>query len=265
MLRQGPPACSGCKVHGLPCKQNKVILISMGYIIVVKSDVHYARKFAWTGPFRNAVRVGMDCCRAWSAPCLHLPSTYREQQKQHILTPVSAKTTPAQRHAHHYSISGAARHTQAYLHTHTHTHTHAHTHICARTHTHTRMRTRTHACARAHTYKHKRAHVYTQACTYTHIHMHTHKHADTRESTHTHTHAQIHRHARTHIHTLSHTHTHTPHTHTHTRARAHTHAHAHMHMHAHIARVMGFANFPASLATLPHCPGSICPKMPLLC
>ena len=46
----------------------------------------------------------------------------------------------------------------------------------------------------------------------------------------------------------------------HTDARIHTHAqthtHAHMHMHAHVASVMGFANFTASLATLPppcHC------------
>jgi hypothetical protein len=35
-------------------------------------------------------------------------------------------------------------------------------------------------------------------------------------------------------------------------SRAHIHSHAHMHMHAHVERVMGFTNFSASLATLPH-------------
>jgi hypothetical protein len=43
--------------------QNQVKLSLMDYIILVYSDVHDARKFAWTGPFRNAVRVGLDCSR----------------------------------------------------------------------------------------------------------------------------------------------------------------------------------------------------------
>ena len=53
--------------------------------------------------------------------------------------------------------------------------------------------------------------------------------------------AHTYRHARARIHTGVHAYT-----------RAHTHSHAHMHMHAHVTRVMGFANFSASLATLPH-------------
>ena len=47
---------------------------------------------------------------------------------------------------------------------------------------------------------------------------------------------------RAHIHTHKYTGTHAcAHTHT------HTHTHAHMHLHAHVARVMGFADFSASL------------------
>ena len=118
-------------------------------------------------------------------------TTDREQQEQHILTPASAKAAPAQCHAHHCSICGAARHTQA------------HTHACV------------------HTYKYKRAQLLTGA--HTHVHMHTHKY------TRAHTYKR-------------------PNTQAHTRA----HTHAHVHMHAHVARVMGFANFSASLALLPH-------------
>ena len=82
----------------------------MGYISLVYSDAHDARKFACTGPFRNAVCVGLDCSRGMErtvqvlaahgllkqrldmvaspgtmlAPAL---SKDREQQQQHILTP----------------------------------------------------------------------------------------------------------------------------------------------------------------------------------
>jgi hypothetical protein len=83
-----------------------------------------------SGPFRNAVRFGLDCLRGTErtvqvlathcvlkqssdimagtvlAPAL---STDREQQQQHILTLALEKATPAQRHAHHCSICGAAR------------------------------------------------------------------------------------------------------------------------------------------------------------
>ena len=53
--------CSGCKVPVDHASRIKVILISMGYINLVSSDLYDARKFAWTGPFRNAFRVGLDC------------------------------------------------------------------------------------------------------------------------------------------------------------------------------------------------------------
>jgi hypothetical protein len=112
-----------------------------------------------TGPFRNAVRVGLDCSRCMErtvqvhavhcvskqnsdivaspgtmlAPAL---STDREEQQQHVLTPASAKATPAHRHAHHCSICGAARHTSRRACTHalmcTHTHTLTRTHAYAR-------------------------------------------------------------------------------------------------------------------------------------
>jgi len=63
---------------------------------------------------------------------------------------------------------------------------------------------------------------------------------------HTHTHTHVCAHIHTHKHTGTHAHTHT---YTHTLTHSDTH---YMHMHAHVARVMGFANFSASLATLPH-------------
>ena len=84
-------------------------------------------------------------------------------------------------------------------------------------------------------------------------HRHTGKPAHTR--THVHAHTRTHASARAHTykHKRAHTYTHTharAQTHGHTRAQTYTHAH--MHMHAHVARVMCFANFLASLATLPH-------------
>jgi hypothetical protein len=59
------------------------------------------------------------------APAL---STDKEQQQQHILTPVSAKDAVAQRHAHHCSVCGTARHTHRRARTYAHTHTRARTH-----------------------------------------------------------------------------------------------------------------------------------------
>ena len=87
------------------------------------------------------------------------------------------------------------------------------THTYTHTHAYTHMRTYAHTHAHAHTHRHTCAH------THTHIHMHTHKHTDTRTRTHT---------------------------------KAQTHRHTHMHLHAQVERVMGFANFSASLPTLPH-------------
>jgi hypothetical protein len=85
---------------------------------------------------------------------------------------------------------------------------------CMRAHKHTHAHARAHAHARTHTHMQERAHV--RACTHTHTHTHTHKPA--------------------------HKHTHT-HTHTHKRARTHTEVAIHS--------AKGFANFSASLATLP--------------
>ena len=86
------------------------------------------------GPFCNVAHVGLDCSRVMErtvqvlaahcvlkqssdivaspgtmlAPAL---STDREQQKQHILTPASAKDALAQHHTHYCSVCGAERHT----------------------------------------------------------------------------------------------------------------------------------------------------------
>ena len=103
------------------------------------------------------------------APAL---STDREEQQQHILTPASAKAAPAQCHAHHCSICGAVRHTQACLHTRAHMCTHTHAHAYAQTHRHTRAHTYTRTNAQAHA----RAHTHT----HTHAHSHTHAYACTR-------------------------------------------------------------------------------------
>jgi hypothetical protein len=129
--------------------------------------------------------------------------------------------TPLQHLLGNKAQTQAHTHTHTRAHTHTHAHTHIHSHACACAHTHTYA----HMHAHIHTYKHKRARI--RIGVHTHVHMHTHKHTDAR--VHTHTNAQTHRHT-----------------------HARTHTHAHMHMHAHVAHVMGFANFPASLATLPH-------------
>ena len=104
--------------------------------------------------------------------------TYREKQQQHILTPASAKTAPAQRHAHHCSICGAVKHTQAHIRTHN-SHTRMHTHI------------------------HKRARILTGAHTHIHIThtlMCTHIQTQTRVNTHRCAHACTHAHAQTHSH-----------------------------------------------------------------
>jgi hypothetical protein len=111
--------------------------------------------------------------------------------------------------------------------------------------THRRACTHAHMCTHTHTHAHTHAHAHTH--TYTNTRVYTHRHAHT----HTLAHAQKHRHTHEHTYARTNTHAHTR-THTHTRACAHTHSHAHMHIHAHVARVMGFAIFLASLATLLH-------------
>jgi len=70
------------------------------------------------------------------------PVLLADREQKHIFTPASANPAPAQCHAHHCSVCGAARHTHRRARTHTHTHVREHTH----THTHTHVRELTHAC-----------------------------------------------------------------------------------------------------------------------
>jgi hypothetical protein len=66
-----------------------------------------------------------------------------------------AKAAPEQRHAHHSSICGAARHTYARTHTNAHTRSHAHTHTRMHTHIQTQTHADTHRRAHAHTFSGK--------------------------------------------------------------------------------------------------------------
>ena len=158
----------------------------------------------------------------------------REQQ-QHILTPASAEAASAQRHAHHCSVCGTARHIHRRAPTRARKHTY--THIYAHKHAHANTHTNTNACE----YTQARTHTYTCTCTNTQTHTHTHKqkgtHAPSQTHGHTHTHAHMHTDKRA-------------------QTRTHTHAHTHSHTRTHsynacVARVMGLAKFSASLATLP--------------
>jgi len=188
------------------------------------------------GLFRNAVRVGLGCSRGmdrtlqvlaahceltWcsdvAAPCSHLPS----QQTGNSSSSTSSRLLQQRllqhstMHTTAASVGQQDTRTGVPAHTRTHmcTHTHEHTHVHAHTHTNTNTR----VCTQ------RRAHTHTLARTQTHTH------------------------ARAHIHAQTHRHTHT-YIYTHTRA----HAHTRMHMHAHVARMMGFSNYSASLAMLPH-------------
>ena len=83
-----------------------------------------------------------------------------------------------------------------------------------------------------HTYKHtKHTHIHSHSCACAHTYKHKHARKFTQARTHTYTCAR---------------------TNTQTRARTHAHAQMHRHTRAHVARVMDFANFSASLATLLH-------------
>jgi len=138
------------------------------------------RSPCWLGLFAGHGAHGVGACHALRVeaefrhpgqPGHHArtcPLNRQGKQKQHILTPVSAKATLAQRHAHHCSICGAARHT----------------HMRACTHTHTRMRTRTHIQTQTRVCIHTGAHTHTYTCTCTRTNTQTHA----RTHTHTHTH-----------------------------------------------------------------------------
>jgi len=171
-------------------------------------------------PFRNAVRVGLDCLRGMertvqvlaahcvlkqSSDIVASPGTMlapalltdrEQQQQQHILALVSAKATPAQRHARLCSICGAARctHRRACTHARTHAHTCTHTHVHTHTHEHTHTNLK---CARVYTLAH--AHTYTcmrtNTQTHSRAHIHPRKHTGTHAHTHTHTRARTHAYA----------------------------------------------------------------------
>jgi hypothetical protein len=179
------------------------------------------RGLCWLGLFAGHGAHGAGACRAL---CVEVKFRHRGQPGHHART-CSQQTGNSSSSTSSHLLSKGCSSTasctplqhlwgrKAHTQRDTCTHTHVQTHI----HIHS------HACACAHTYKHKHARVYTQAHTHTHKHMHTHKY------TRAHTYKR-------------------PNTQAHTRA----HTHAHVHMHAHVARVMGFANFSASLALLPH-------------
>ena len=187
----------------------------MGYISLVYSDAHDARKFACTGPFRNAVCVGLDCSRGMertvqvlAAHCVLKQSRHRGQPKHH------AHTCPLNR-------QGTAA---------------AHSHACFSTGCYSTASCTplqhlwgSKAHTDAHTYKHKHARKFTQARTHTYTCARTNTQTPARAQVHTHKHTGTH-------------------------ARTHTHLHAYIHKHAYVARVMGFAKFLALLTTLSHLP-----------
>jgi hypothetical protein len=136
----------------------------MGYTILVWSVGHYARKFAWTGPFRNTVRVGLDCSRGMERTVQVLAVRWLLKQSSDIQPGHQARTCPLNRqgkaeaaHPHArfskgYSSTapctplqhlwGGKTHTKVCLHT--RTHVHAHMHTCMRTCAHIQQ-TQTHA------------------------------------------------------------------------------------------------------------------------
>jgi len=183
----------------------------------------FARKFAWTGHFRNAVRVGSECLwgvrlKAWSAMqvlavhcVLQRYSDIVASTGSYLPCPLSIQGSAA---AYPYTCSstasctllqrlwGSKAHTQACTHTRSHTSAHTHTHTYARTHghTHTHTDTITHRHANTHTHAqtHKQTCTHTDTCTNTHTHTRARTHTRTNTQTHTHTHTRARTHARIH-------------------------------------------------------------------
>jgi len=87
------PACECCVRGRLSKQAGQVILNSMGCIILILSNVHDIRKFAWKGPFYNAVRISLECPWAWSARCRCLPRAVCQSGVE--------KSWPAQAHCSH--------------------------------------------------------------------------------------------------------------------------------------------------------------------
>jgi len=119
---------------------------------------------AWTGPFRNAVRVGLDCSRGIEHTVQVLAAHCVLKQSSDIVASPGIVLAPA-----------LSRHTHRHTHTHTHMHAHAHTYTntnarantLRRAHTHTHAHTHKHTCTRAHTYTrtNTQAHTRAYACT----------------------------------------------------------------------------------------------------
>jgi hypothetical protein len=79
----------------------------MDYTILIESDNHDTRKFAWTGPFRNAVRVGLDCSQGMEhvvqvlvAHCVEAEFRHRGQPGHHARTCLLRQGTAAAAAAH---------------------------------------------------------------------------------------------------------------------------------------------------------------------
>ena len=210
MLRQESSVVFGLQSSRLTMQAESSNIISMEYNL---SSVRCndARKIAWTGPFRNAFRVGLDCFRGMdravqvlAAHCVEAQFRHCGQPGHHARTcPLNKQGTAAAEHPHacfrkgssstaSYSAAclwGSKAHTQACTHTHTHTHTHMHTHTnkITRVNTHRQARTHTHTL---HSHKHTDIHA--------HAHIHTHKHTGTHARTHTHMCTRAHTLTRTH-------------------------------------------------------------------
>jgi len=174
----------------------------------------------WLGLFAGHGAHGAGACRAL---CVEAEFRHHGQPGHHACScPLNRQGTAAAAHPHACFSKGCSSTASCTPLQHlwgSKAHTYRLTNTYARTHTHTRMH--------AHTYTHTNtnAREYTQA--------HTRTYTCTRTNTRTHTRTSTHTNALTHRHT-------------------HAHTHTHMHMHAHVECVMGFANFSASLATLPH-------------
>ena len=205
MLRQESSVVFGLQSSRLTMQAESSNIISMEYNF---SSVRCndARKIAWTGPFRNAFRVGLDCFRGMgravqvlAAHCVEAQFRHCGQPGHHARTcPLNRQGTAEAAHPHAcfskgYSYSSTAPCTpqQHLWGSKTHTGMPAHTHTCARTHTHahtntnTNARTNTHA--RVQTHRHTREHTYTRTNTGTHAraHTYTHVHVCTHTCTHT--------------------------------------------------------------------------------
>ena len=172
------------------------------------------RKLAWTGPFRNAVCVGLDCSRGTertvqvlAAHCVEAEFRHRGQPGHHARTcPLKKQGTAAAAHPRAYfseecpstasctplqGLWDNKAHTYRLARTYAHTHAHIHTRM--RKHTQTQKCANTRRLAHAHTHAHAQTHRHTRVHTYTRTNTDTH--ARIHVLTHTYTYAYICMHA----------------------------------------------------------------------